>query len=128
MAPGHEDLTARLRNLFTGWTVDGERPVERALTRREAAAGRLDNPNSGDLIVFLREGFASGNRLREGKLYSLPTTLGAHGYLATHSSMHGIYMALGPGIGRGTAGTVQSPEVAGRVASWLGIEKPRPAP
>ncbi|HEY4562485.1 MAG TPA: alkaline phosphatase family protein, partial [Thermoanaerobaculia bacterium] len=128
VAPGHADLPARLRDLLTGWTVDGERPVERALTRAEAAAVRLDHPNSGDLIVFLHEGYTSGNRLREGKISSSPTTLGAHGYRTTYPSMHGIYLALGPGIGHGAAGTVQSTEVAGRVARWLGIEKPRPAP
>ena len=53
---------------------------------------------------------------------------GAHGYLNSHPDMHGIYLALGAGIGRGNAGMVQNPEVAGRVAGWLGIEKPRPAP
>jgi predicted AlkP superfamily pyrophosphatase or phosphodiesterase len=127
VAPGHEDLLSRLRDLLTGWTVDGQRPVERVFARGEAAAVRLDHPNSGDLIVFLREGYTSGNRLREGKISSPPTTFGVHGYLTTHPSMQGIYLALGPGIGHGTAGTVQNTDVAGRVARWLGIEKPRPA-
>jgi predicted AlkP superfamily pyrophosphatase or phosphodiesterase len=128
VAPGHEDLLVRLRDLFTGWTVNGERPVERVFTRKEAAAVQLDSPNSGDLVVFLREGYTSGNRLREGKVASPPGNLGVHGYLNSHPDMHGIYLALGPGISRGNAGTVQNPEVAGRVARWLGIEKPRPVP
>jgi predicted AlkP superfamily pyrophosphatase or phosphodiesterase len=128
LAPGQDSLLPRLRDLFTGWTVAGERPVELALTRREAAAIQLDSPNSGDLVVFLREGFTSGSRLREGKISSPPTNLGVHGYLNTHPDMHGIYLALGPGIVRGNAGTVQNPAVAGRVANWLGIGKPRPAP
>jgi predicted AlkP superfamily pyrophosphatase or phosphodiesterase len=128
VAPGHEDLLGKLRDLLTGWTVDGQRPVERVLTRKEAAVVQLDNPNSGDLIVFLREGYTSGNRLRDGKVASAPSSFGVHGYLSEHPSMHGIYLALGPGIRHGTAGTVQNPEVAGRVARWLAIEKPRPAP
>ncbi len=128
LAPGHEDLPATLRDLFMGWTVNGERPVERVLTRKEAAAVQLDSPNSGDVIVFLREGYTSGNRLRDGKVSSPPNTLGVHGYLNTYADMQGIYLALGPGIDHGNAGTVQSPEVAGRVAAWLGIGKPRPVP
>lgn len=124
-APGHEDLLPALRDLFTGWTVNGERPVERVFTRKEAAALKLDHPDSGDLVVFLREGYVSGNRLRDGKVSSPPNTLGVHGYLSSHPDMHGIYLALGAGIRRGKAGTVQSPEVAGRVARWLKIEKPR---
>ena len=34
VVPGHEDLLPRLRDLFTGWTVGGERPVERVLAAR----------------------------------------------------------------------------------------------
>jgi hypothetical protein len=63
--PGQEALLPRLRDLFTGWTVDGERPVERVFTRREAAEVQLDHPNSGDLVLLLREGYTTGNRLRE---------------------------------------------------------------
>ena len=51
--------------------------------------------------------------------------LGMHGYLNSHPDMHGIYMALGAGIAPGNAGTVRNLEVAGRVAGWLGIEKPK---
>ena len=53
---------------------------------------------------------------------------GMHGYLSSHPEMHGIYMALGPGIPPGNAGTVRNLEVAGRVAGWLGIERPRLRP
>jgi predicted AlkP superfamily pyrophosphatase or phosphodiesterase len=128
---GRTDLIPTLRTLFTDWTVGGEKPVERVLIRQEAADAEiaLDHPNSGELIVFLREGFSShGSLLREGKISAPTNALGMHGYLNTHPDMHAIYMALGAGIGKGNAGTVRNPEVAGRVADWLGIEKPRPAP
>lgn len=130
-APGRADLVPTLRTLFTNWLVEGEKPVERVLTREEAAdAGiGLGHPNSGDLVLFLREGYsAHGNLLREEKTSAPSTALGMHGYLNTHPDMHAIYMALGAGIGKGNAGTVRNPEVAGRVADLLGIEKPRPAP
>jgi predicted AlkP superfamily pyrophosphatase or phosphodiesterase len=127
--PGRGDLVRTLRRLFSDWTVNGEKPVERILSRQEAAAVGLDHPNSGDLILFLREGYgAYGGGLREGRASAPTNALGMHGYLNTHPDMHGVYLALGAGITQGSAGTVQTPEVAGRVASWLGIEKPRPAP
>ncbi|HEY0514468.1 MAG TPA: alkaline phosphatase family protein [Thermoanaerobaculia bacterium] len=128
VAPGHEDLLPTLSDLFTGWTVEGEQPIERVLTRSQAAEIGLDSPNSGDLILFLREGYTAGNSLREGKAASPTNVLGMHGYLNTHPDMYGIYMALGAGIAPGNAGTVRTPEVAGRVAGWMGIEKPRPSP
>jgi predicted AlkP superfamily pyrophosphatase or phosphodiesterase len=118
VAPDRQDLLPALRDLFAGWTVNGEHPVERVYTRHEAAAVHLDHPDSGDLVLFLREGFADG----DGDTY------GKHGYLSTYPDMHGIYMALGAGVPPGSAGTVRNPEVADRVADWLGIGKPRPSP
>jgi predicted AlkP superfamily pyrophosphatase or phosphodiesterase len=128
--PGRADLVPTLRTLFTNWLVDGENPVERVLTRQEAAdsAIGLGHPNSGDLILFLREGYAAQGLLREEKTSAPSTTFGRHGYLNSHPNMHAIYMAVGAGIGKGNAGTVRNPEVAGRVADLLGIEKPKPAP
>ena len=131
VAAGQPDLVPTLRTLFTDWTVNGEKPVERVLTRQEAAEAEisLDHPNSGDLIVFLREGFSGhGNLLREGKASAPTNALGMHGFLNTYPDMHAIYLALGAGISPGNAGTVRNPEVAGRVADWLGIEKPRLSP
>src|SRR6185295_3984462 len=126
VAPGHSGLIPKLRRLFAGWSIDGEKPIERILTRKEAAAVGLDHPNSGDLILFVREGYnAHGELLREGRASAPTNVLGMHGYLNSHPEVHGIYMALGAGIAKGDAGTVQNPEVAGRVAAWLGIEKPR---
>lgn len=118
VAPDRPDLMPVLRDLFANWTVNGEHPVERVYTRREAAAVHLDHPDSGDLVLFLREGYGDGE----------PGTYGKHGYLTTYPDMHGIYLVLGAGIPPGNPGTVRNPEVAGRVASWLGIGKPRPTP
>ncbi len=130
-APGRADLVPTLRTLFESWLVEGEKPAERALTRQEAADAEiaLGHPNSGDLVLFLREGYsAHGNLLREEKTSAPSTALGMHGHLNSHPDMHAIYMAVGAGIGKGNPGTVRNPEVAGRVADLLGIEKPRPAP
>lgn len=130
-APNRADLLPTLRTLFADWLVDGEKPVERILTRQEAAEAYLglDNPNSGDLILFLNEGYsAHGSLLKEDKASAPSAPLGMHGYLNIHPDMHAIYMAIGSGIPKELGGRVSNPEVAGRVADLLGIEKPRPAP
>ncbi len=126
--PGRADLLPTLRNLFTGWRVGNEAPVERVFTRREAAEIHLDHPNSGDLILFLREGYMTEDGLGDGRAEFPTDVFGMHGYLNGHPEMSGIYMALGPGIAPGAAGTVHNVEVAGRVAGWLGIGKPRLRP
>lgn len=129
IAPGKGALLARLRRLFADWKVDGEQPVEHIFDRKDAKEAGLDHANSGDLILFFREGYsARGGLLKEGRASAPADVLGMHGYFNVHPEVHGIYMAIGAGISKGNAGTVRNPEVAGRVASWLGIEKPRPAP
>jgi predicted AlkP superfamily pyrophosphatase or phosphodiesterase len=126
-APGRADLLPTLHTLFADWTVGGEKPVERILTREEAEAVDLAHPDSGDLVLFLREGY--GALAIKGGGASAPThVLGMHGFLNTYPDVQAIYLALGAGIAPGSAGTVRNPEVAGRVADWLGIEKPRPVP
>ena len=55
-------------------------------------------------------------------------TYGMHGYLKDHPAVHASYLAIGAGIEKGGAGTFRNTEVAGRVAEWRGIEKPRPRP
>ncbi len=129
IAPGRGDLLVKLRRLFAEWTVGGERPVELIFTRYEAMDAGLQHANSGDLILFFREGYsARGGLLKEGRASAPADVLGMHGYFNVHPEVHGIYMAIGAGVSKGSAGIVRNLEVAGRVASWLGIEKPRPGP
>jgi predicted AlkP superfamily pyrophosphatase or phosphodiesterase len=129
-----EALIPRLTRLFQGWRIGGEAPVERILTREEAAGVGLDSPNSGDLILFAREGYAFVSRSPAAAGAASPPSfpsplLGAHGYLNTYPNMHAIYMALGAEIAPGTAaGTLKTTDVAPRVASWLKLEPPRDRP
>jgi predicted AlkP superfamily pyrophosphatase or phosphodiesterase len=128
-APGRDKLIADLKSELPGWSEDGQKPIARVLTRHEASELDLDNPNSGDLIVIAKDGYAlSGGGLESGKALGPPASYGVHGYPNTDPRMAGIYMALGRGITPGNAGTVRNTDVAGRVAQWLGIEKPRPKP
>lgn len=125
VAPGREDLLPGLRQLFSEWEAEGERVLERVISRSEAAAVGLDHPNSGALILFPRPGYTFSSGLREGRAAWPTPVYGMHGHLNHHEELHGIYMALGAGVRKGNAGTVRSVNVAGRVAGWLGIEKPR---
>jgi type I phosphodiesterase/nucleotide pyrophosphatase len=128
-APGQFDLLLKLHRLFADWQVDGERPVELIFDRHDAFEAGLDHANSGDLILFFRQGYsARGGSLKEGRASVPADVLGMHGYYNVHPEVQGIYMAVGAGIGKGNAGIVRNLEVAGRVAGWLGIEKPRPQP
>jgi hypothetical protein len=97
------------------------------LTRREAAAFDLDHPNSGDLVLFAADGYTfDTGGLKSGKALAPTGAYGMHGYPNTDPRMASIYLAIGGGLAPGSAGTVRATDVAGRIAQWLGIEKPRP--
>ncbi|HSN89375.1 MAG TPA: alkaline phosphatase family protein [Thermoanaerobaculia bacterium] len=125
-AGDRERLLADLTTLFNGWTLEGERPVARVVRREEAGEIGLQHPNSGDLILFAAPGYTFfGGGLREGKAAVPTPVLGTHGHLAGDPSLDGIYLALGAKLPKGSAGTVRSIDVAGRIAEWLRIEGPR---
>lgn len=114
------DLASR----FAAWQVEGESPILEVVDRQEAARMGLDHPNSGDLVLFARDGYVF-RQLPEGRSSGPAPVYGAHGHLGTHPELRGIYLALGAGVRKGNGGTVRATEVAPRVASWLGISPPR---
>lgn len=124
-AAARRPLVARLERLFEGFAVGGERPVARAAAGDELAALGLDHRHSGDLVLFAAPGWSVGfSHLASGELVrQVPVgSYGTHGYLAERPEMEAIYLAIGPGVGRGRTGKVRGTEVAGRVAGLLGIE------
>jgi len=132
-APDRARLLADLRSFFADWTLEGARPIARAVLREDAGEIGLDHPNSGDLILFAAPGYSFQNGgLREGKAALPATTYGMHGNLNSDAggdpALNSIYLALGAGLRKGNAGTVHNAEVAKRVAEWLGIEAPRREP
>jgi predicted AlkP superfamily pyrophosphatase or phosphodiesterase len=129
-AAARQRLLAGLRDQLLAWRAGDDLPIERVLTRQEAAELGLDHPNSGDLILFAREGYSfDPGPQPSGAAVTHPAPLyGTHGYLAANSNMRGIYLAIGKDVKPATTtGPVQALDVAGRVAAWLGMEKPRPA-
>jgi predicted AlkP superfamily pyrophosphatase or phosphodiesterase len=121
-------LLVDLRDQLLAWRAGDETPIERVVTRQEAAELGLDHPNSGDLVLFAREGyvFDPGPEPAGAAITHPAAAYGAHGYLASSAGMPGIYLAIGKDIKPATtSGSVQATDLAGRVAAWLGIEKPR---
>lgn len=122
--PDRERILADLRTRFMDWSVEGDRPIARVLSREEAGEAGMDHPNSGDLILFAAPGYNfHGGGLRDGGRAVQPSTaLGMHGHLAGDPALDGIWLALGQGIQKGSAGTVRNVDVAPRLASWLGMK------
>lgn len=115
------ELLARAARALADLEQDGAPLVERIFKRAEAASIGLDSPNSGDLIVFLRPGFAASWRL-DGEMIAPTSYYGQHGYLATHNAMCGMLFARGAGIPSRTIDELHVTEVAPLVATWLGFE------
>jgi len=133
--PGADGTATRqrlleLRDQLLAWRAGDDLPIERVLTRQEAGELGLDHPNSGDLILFAREGYAfDPGPGPAGAAVTHPAAVyGGDGYLAANAVMQGVYLAIGKDIKAASAsGPVQATDVAGRVARWLGMEKALPA-
>jgi predicted AlkP superfamily pyrophosphatase or phosphodiesterase len=126
-AAARKRLLAELAARYLAWQVNGEKPVEEALTREEAARLGLDNPASGDLILFARHGYQF-RALSKGKESAPSQAYGAHGYLNSYADMQASFLAIGAGITPHRGGTIQATDVARRVAALLGIAPPRREP
>jgi predicted AlkP superfamily pyrophosphatase or phosphodiesterase len=119
-----------LRDQLLAWRSGDDTPIERVLTRQEAADLGLDHPNSGDLLLFANEGYAfdPGPEPAGAATVHPAAAYGMYGYLAAHPDMHGVYLAIGKDVKPGSAvAAVQATDVAGRVARWLGMGKPAAA-
>jgi predicted AlkP superfamily phosphohydrolase/phosphomutase len=103
--------------------VDGDPVVEAAYTRAELAAIGLDAANAGDLVVFLKPGYAATGNIGGGP-YEQASYAGQHGYLATHPEMHAIWLARGAAVPRARRGEESLTEVAAFVAQLAGVRPP----
>ncbi len=121
-------ILADLARRYAAWRPAGEPALEKVFTRQEAARIGLDHPNSGDLVLFAREGYLFRN-LPDGRAAAPAAPVyGGHGYLDTHSDMQASFLAIGAGVQPGQGGTLKATDVAPRVAAWLGIAPPRRQP
>jgi predicted AlkP superfamily phosphohydrolase/phosphomutase len=109
--------------------VDGEDVVEAMFRRSELAAIGMDSPNAGDLVVFLRQGFAGTAAIGPpGAPFNAPTDLaGQHGFLNTHPEMAAVWLARGAAVAPRRRSTASLTEVAAFVAHLGGVQPPRQA-
>jgi predicted AlkP superfamily phosphohydrolase/phosphomutase len=116
-----QELLARAAKALADLTQHGEPLVELALTRTEAGEIGLNHPNSGDLIAFLRPGFAFTSAL-PGAAIEPSRYYGQHGYLASHDAMCGMLFVRGAGVKARSRDEVHATEVAPLIATTLGFE------
>jgi predicted AlkP superfamily phosphohydrolase/phosphomutase len=114
------DLLRRAARALADLSAGGEPVVERIFTRAQAARIGLDSPQSGDLIVFLRPGYAASAALG-GKAIEPTRYYGQHGYLASHDELCGIFFARGPDVAHKSLKEIPAAEIAPMVARWSGI-------
>jgi len=115
------ELLARAARALADLSNDGEPVVELVLRRSEAAEHGLDHDNSGDLIAFLRPGYAFSTAAAAEEI-SPSRYYGQHGYLNHYDAMAGMLFARGAGLGAKHKKELEATEVARLVAVWLGFE------
>jgi predicted AlkP superfamily pyrophosphatase or phosphodiesterase len=116
----------RAERALREFRVKGESPFDRIVRREDAADLGLNAPESGDLIVLLKPGFqyvgsAGESAVRESHSY------GGHGYRNVYREVDATFFAAGPGIAPERVETINSWQIAARVAKALGIAPPRHA-
>ncbi len=119
-----QELLRRAARALTDLDSGGEPVVEAIWNRDQAAAGGLGNPDSGDLVVFLRPGFTFSTRLSAGKAMEPSRYYGQHGYLNTHDELCGICFARGAGVPRQRPDEIPATAVATLIFRRLGMKPP----
>jgi predicted AlkP superfamily phosphohydrolase/phosphomutase len=114
------ELLLRTAKALADLEADGVPVVEAVFKRDELAEIGLDNPASGDLVVFLTPGFAASNGL-SGAAITPTKYYGQHGFLAYHDAMCGMLFARGVGIKKKRVDELPATAVAPMVAQLLGI-------
>ncbi len=106
--------------------VDGEDVVESMYRREQLSRIGMDSANAGDLVVFLRPGFAGDSRIGQpGEPFHAPAQLaGQHGFANTHPEMGAVWLARGVGVAPRHLETASLTGVAAFVASLAGVGPP----
>jgi len=121
-----DELVQRAARVLALVEVDGQPVVAEMFRREELAPLGLDSPNSGDLVVFMREGFAATSRIG-GPIHEPASYNGQHGHRNTAPGMAAVWMARGAGVPARTVPRASLTEVAAFVAHLAGVEPPRDA-
>jgi len=123
---GRDELVRRAARALALLEVDGQPVVAEMFRREELAPLGLDSPHSGDLVVFMRRGFAATSQIG-GPLHEPASYHGQHGHRNTVPGMAAVWMARGAGVPVRTVRRASLTEVAAFVAHLAGVEPPRDA-
>lgn len=104
------ELLRRAARALADLTLDGTPVVERVVPHDRLRRLGLDHPGSGDLVVFLRPGFAAEADLT-GPVLASTRLLGDHGHHSRHRALHPVLVAAGAGVPSGWRGTMEITEV-----------------
>jgi predicted AlkP superfamily phosphohydrolase/phosphomutase len=106
--------------------VDGEDVVEAMFRHGELAQTGLESPIAGDLVVFLRPGFAATSAIgAPGTSWHGPSEIcGQHGYLNSHPEVAAVWLARGAGVPQRRVREESLTEVASFVATLAGLQPP----
>ena len=109
--------------------VEGENVVEAMFRRGELSQVGLESPNAGDLVVFLRPGFAAAAGVAAPDTsWHVPAEIcGQHGYLNSHREVAAIWLARGAGVPHRHVREESLTEVASFVSTLAGVQPPRQA-
>jgi len=114
------NLLRRAARALADLGVEGEPVVETIASKDDLAALGLNHPNAGDLVVFLKPGFAASSRL-DGKVIRPSRYYGQHGYLNHHDALCGIFLARGAPAGKGKLKEIRAVDIAPKIERWLGL-------
>jgi predicted AlkP superfamily phosphohydrolase/phosphomutase len=128
VVPGveREQLLRRAAQALALLEVDGQPVVAEMYRREELAPLGLDSPHSGDLVVFMRTGFAATSRIG-GPMHEPASYYGQHGHRNTAPGMAAVWMARGAGVPVRTLRRASLTEVAAFVAHLAGVQPPAQA-
>jgi len=109
--------------------VDGTDVVEAMYRREDLGPLGLDNPNAGDLVVFMHPGFMATSEIGPpGSPFHAPAEIaGQHGFLNTHPEMAAVWLARGAGVPVRRLKSAPLTEVAAFVAALAGAQPPAQA-
>jgi len=109
--------------------VDGHDLVEAMYRREDLAPLGMDNPNAGDLVVFMRPGIMATSEIGPpGAPFHTPADIaGQHGFLNTHPEVAAVWLARGAGVPAHHVKSASLTEVASFVAHIAGVQPPAQA-
>jgi predicted AlkP superfamily phosphohydrolase/phosphomutase len=121
-----DDVITQASAFLARAEVDGV-PVVDTMVRRDQLGGfGLANEASGDLVVFLKPGFAASSAVgaRDWPSHEPARYRGQHGFLNTHDEVASIWLARGAGVTPARVPRAPLTEVAPYVARLIGVERP----